>query len=122
MHALNAQREELEGIRAERQRKKARSQAERLNLEDIETFCANVSEGLNRLTFSEREDLLRLLVERITVEGGHVSMGTIIPIGDDGVQLRTRRPETVEPSLSEGPFDRFRANGAILIHDATTRY
>ncbi len=80
MHALNAQRKELEGIIMQRQRKKAQFQAEEANLEHIETFCANVSEGLDRMTFSERQSLLRMLVEQITVEGGQVNVDTIIPI------------------------------------------
>jgi hypothetical protein len=63
------------------------------------------------MTFSERQNLLRLLVERITVEGGQVKVGTIIPKGDDDVQLRTRRGEPVEPSLNERHFDKLTTNG-----------
>jgi len=112
MHALNAQKEELEGIIVQRQRKNAQSQAEGANLEHIGTFCANVSEGLDRMTFSERQNLLRLLVERITVEGGQVKVDTIIPIGDDSVQLRTRPGEPVEPhtrgrTLRQAQVERF---------------
>ena len=49
------------------------------------------------MTFSERQSLLRLLVERITVVGRNVRVDTIIPIGEDDVQLRDRRRELVEP-------------------------
>ena len=40
--------------------------------------------------------LLRLVVERITVEDGQVRIETVIPTGNDDVQLRTRHPEPVE--------------------------
>ena len=51
------------------------------------------------MTFEERQDLLRLLVDRITVGDETVRVETIIPSGDDHGQLRTRRGEPVEPRL-----------------------
>ena len=48
-------------------------------LEDLERFCYRISEGLDSLTFDEKQKLLRLLVERITVEDGRVSIDAVIP-------------------------------------------
>ena len=48
------------------------------------------------MTFEERQKLLRLVVERITVEDRRVRIETVIPTGNDDVQLRARHPEPVE--------------------------
>ena len=97
MDGLRVRRKELEGMGRDLERKDKQAQAESSNLEHIEGFCARVAEGLDRMTFSERQNLLRLLVERITVEDGNVRVDTIIPTGDDDGQLRNRRGELVEP-------------------------
>ena len=43
---------------------------------------------LDRMTFSERQNLLRLLEERIIVEDGNVKVETIMPTRDDDGQLQ----------------------------------
>jgi len=48
-------------------------------LQDLERFCYRISEGLDSLTFDEKQKLLRLLVERITVEDGRVRIDAVIP-------------------------------------------
>lgn len=78
-------------------------------LSRLESFCADIVRGLDRLSFEERQRLLRLLVERITVDQEQIRIDTVIPLGTgtslrssdlvDGTpsaQLRTRRPELVE--------------------------
>ena len=62
----------------------------------LQTFCHRVSEGLDRMSFEERQELLRLVVDRITVEDESVRIKTVIPQGDDYSQLRTRHAEPVE--------------------------
>ena len=66
-------------------------------LEHLERFCNQVAKGLEAMTFEERQQLLRLVVERITVEDGRVRVETIIPTGQDDVQLRKHCRERVEP-------------------------
>jgi len=56
-----------------------------------------VSEGLTSLTFDERQQLLRLVIERITVENGVARIDTVIPPDQDN--LRNRYPEPVEGSF-----------------------
>ena len=63
----------------------------------LQTFCHRVSEGLDRMSFEERQELLRLVVDRITVEDETVRIDTAIPQGDGCSQLRTRHGELVEP-------------------------
>ena len=97
MDGLRLRRNELEGMARNLERKEKQTQAESSNLEHLESFCVKVVEGLDRMTFSERQNLLRLLVERITVEDENVRIDTIIPTGDDDCQLRNCRRELVEP-------------------------
>jgi len=54
------------------------------------------------MSFEERQELLRLVVDRITVEDETVRIETVIPQGDDYSQLRTRHGEPVEPPLLGG--------------------
>ena len=56
-----------------------------------------MAEGLEQLSFDERQELLRLVVERVTVEDETVRIETVIPNPTEGGQLRTRRGELVEP-------------------------
>lgn len=49
------------------------------------------------MTFEDRQQLLRLIVGRITVEEERVSVQTVILTGQDGVKLCNRRSELVEP-------------------------
>ena len=49
------------------------------------------------MTFEERQQLLRLVVERIMVEEGKVRIETVIPTDQDSDKLRNVRGELVEP-------------------------
>ncbi len=72
-------------------RKLALEQEAQSGLQYPQTFCHSVAEGLDRLSFEERQELLRLVVDRVTVKNGTVSIETVIPNSTDGGQLRTRR-------------------------------
>ncbi len=52
-----------------------------------------MSKGLTSLTFDERQQLLRLVIERITVEIGVARIDTVIPPDQDN--LRNRYPDNV---------------------------
>ncbi len=52
--------------------------------------------GLENLTFEERQQFLRLVVEGITLADGKVKVETVIPTEQDG-KLRNVRGEPVEP-------------------------
>jgi hypothetical protein len=49
------------------------------------------------MTFEERQHLLRLVVERITVGDGRVKVEIVIPTGQGEGKLRNGRRELVEP-------------------------
>ena len=61
----------------------------------IDRFCRQVTQRLDALTFEERENLLKLLVEKVTVEDGRARIETVIPTGPD--KLRNPHGEPVEP-------------------------
>ena len=58
------------------------------------------------MSFEERQELLRLVVDRVTVENGTARIDTVIPGPKDDGQLRARRSELVEPQRCGGlgPF------------------
>ena len=113
----------------------------------LERFCSQVSAGLEGMTFDERQELMRLLVERVTVESASVRVETVIPLDRDGItgpssnsvsalpdgHLRARRPEPVEvrtnacPRWSaswaspRSPFECLRTNGAATPHTRSAR-
>ncbi|MHB1916510.1 MAG: hypothetical protein ACYCPN_04755, partial [Thermoplasmata archaeon] len=47
---------------------------------EVETFCARLREGLDRLTFEERVKVVRWLIERVVVKDGEVTVEHIIPL------------------------------------------
>lgn len=90
MGKLKARRDQLERQRVE-QDKIARQRASAANaMQEFETFCERVAEGLEHLTPEEWQKLLRLVVDRIIVDGESIRIEGIIPISDDGVLRPTR--------------------------------
>ena len=95
MNKLRLQREQLDHATKELAQREGQQRDSREALEHLERFCRQVAIGLDAMTFEERQQLLRLVVERITVEDGRVRIETIIPTDNDD-KLRTRRAEPVE--------------------------
>ena len=56
-----------------------------------------MAQGLEDMPFEDKQQLLRLLVERIVVEDGTINVETIIPNGSQNDKLRNLRGEHVEP-------------------------
>jgi site-specific DNA recombinase len=96
MDRLRARRQELERTGQEIERRARQEDASRKALEQLEAFCCQVAQGLEHMTFEERQQLLRLIVERIIVENGRVKVETVIPTESDG-KLRNVHSEPVEP-------------------------
>ena len=97
MEKLRKRRSGLEGLEDQLGRRAKEEQDAKAGLRYLEEFCGRVSKGLESLSFEDRQKLLQLIVERITVEDNGVRIVTIIPPNQD-VQLRARRPEPVEGS------------------------
>ena len=96
MDRLANRRKELEGMQQDIEQRSTQEDSSRHALEQLEGFCDQVRVGLETLTFDERQQLLRLVVEGITVTDGRVIVETVIPTDQD-VKLRNARGEPVEP-------------------------
>ena len=66
-------------------------------LDYLDSFCRRIAQGLDAMTFEERQQLLCLLVERITVKDGQVKIETVIPPGETIDVLRLTRPPPSPP-------------------------
>ena len=95
MEKLKSHRQELDRSQREIDQRQRQKQDTQKALAHLERFCHQVSKGLTSLTFDERQQLLRLVIERITVENGVARIDTVIPPDQDN--LRNRYPEPVEP-------------------------
>ena len=102
MGKLRHQRDELERHSEELDRRKQQEQDSHNALAHLQRFCHQVAQGLDTLNFDERQQLLRLVVENITVENGTVRVETVILAEPDN--LRDLRCEPVEPSLGPDPI------------------
>ena len=109
MDKLRQHQTEIERRTTELDQRQQQDQDAQNALEHLNRFCHRISKGLDALTFDDRQQLLRLVVERITVDNGRVRVDTVIPT-DDG-NLRNRYPELVEGSARGGWFDRLTTNG-----------
>ena len=96
MGKLGQRREGLEKALKDAERRESQEKQSREALGQIESFCHRVAQGLDALGFEERQQLLRLVVERITLGDNTIRIETIIPTGDDDVRLRYRHPEFIE--------------------------
>ena len=96
MGKLRARREQLERAAQEIERWERVERDSRKAIKHLEGFCRRVSRGLDSLSFDEKQKLLRLVVERITLGDRKVIIDTVIPTGEDPVLLRTRHPEALE--------------------------
>ncbi len=94
MDILRQHQAEIERRTTELDRRQQQDQDAQNALEHLNRFCHRISKGLDALTFDERQQLLRLVVEGITVDNSRVRVDTVIPT-DDG-NLRNRYPEPVE--------------------------
>ena len=101
---LSQFKEEMEKLRARRgvlerqQRDLERQRQEQVQAQNtlarLEAFCQRLSQGLTWLTFGEKQKLLRLVVDRIVVDGQHIRIEGIIPVEghQPKVALRPNRP------------------------------
>ena len=96
MDQLKAKKRELERTSKDIDSRERQEWDSRGALKHLQDFCDRVAQGLDSLTFEDRQQLLRLVIERITVADSRVSVETVIPVGTDAVHLRTGHPELIE--------------------------
>ncbi len=94
MHNLQERRAELGHAAKDIDRRAQQELDSRNVLQHLDRFCHQVASGLGTMTFEERQQLLRLVVERVTVKDSTVHIETVIPLDD---KLRTAHGEPVEP-------------------------
>lgn len=80
--ALREQQRQLERQRRDLEQRAAAQVQAQDALARLEAFCQAVAAGLDTLTFAGQQALLRLVVERITVEEHTVRIETVIPLGE----------------------------------------
>ena len=78
-------------------------------MEHLDQFCQQVATGLYGMTFEDRQQLLRLVVERVTVEDGVARIETVIPL--ENANLRNRRQDERNRLL---PIDGFPVRGELV--------
>jgi len=96
MERLSAQRQVLEQQIGQVQHQTQREANHNQALTQLDTFCSRVGQGLDYMTFEERQQFLRLVVESVTVAEGRITVEAVIPSTSDG-KLRNVRGEPVEP-------------------------
>ncbi|MFQ6029159.1 MAG: recombinase family protein, partial [Dehalococcoidia bacterium] len=68
--------------------------------QDLKAFCDTVKLGLSKLTEDERQKLLRLLVERVTIKGKSIRIELAVPLGEHP-DVYGLRPTRAPPSPPE---------------------
>lgn len=93
MKQLEATKAQFELSLKDLQRRVSEHAANKGGLSQLQAFCDKISRGFDNLDFEGRQKLLRLIVERIIVQDGHVRIETILPVEGEQVLLRTQHPE-----------------------------
>ncbi len=96
MERLSTQRQGLEQQILQIQHQAREEANNREALTQLDAFCSRVAQGLDSMTFGERQQFLRLVVEGVTVAEGRIKVEAVIPSTSDG-KLRNVRGELVEP-------------------------
>jgi site-specific DNA recombinase len=92
MEKLRERRQQTERQMVDLEHRAERQMRGKDALERLESFCETVAGGLGNLAFEEKQALLRLVVERIAVEGGKVRVEAIIPVDDESAKVPALRP------------------------------
>ena len=104
MDQIREDRRRLEGQMASLEKRRNLQDSHQEALARLENFCENISIGLEHLAFEEKQALLRLLVERITVEGGRIRIEAAIPLGQRPTESSRLRPPSGNPKVADSAF------------------
>ena len=99
MEKLSQRRVQLEQVIHDVEGKKHQERDNRQALAHLKSFCQEASVGLDTMTFEERQQLLRLVIDQVTVDNGVAHIDTRIPGPSSQGQLRLRDPERREESV-----------------------
>jgi len=82
MELIQKEQGELEKRRAELERQLAQRQLTESQEKRIRSFAEKICTGLDTLDFAGRQELTRLLVEKVLFDGQGIEIQTIIPLGE----------------------------------------
>jgi len=82
MDVIQKEQAELEKRKAELERQLAQRFLTENQEAQIRNLAGNISTGLNNLDFAGKQELLRLLVEKVLYNGQSIEILTIIPLGE----------------------------------------
>lgn len=82
MELTQKEQGELEKRQAELERQLTQRQLTESQETRIRSFAKEISMGLDTLDFAGRQELVRLLVEKVLFDGQGVEIQTIIPLGE----------------------------------------
>ena len=96
MANLSRRKAHLDSVLQDLESKKQEDQDSRQALAHLKSFCQEVSVGLDAMTFEERQQLLRLVIDQVTVDNGVAHIDTRIPGSNPSGQLRLRDPNRMD--------------------------
>jgi site-specific DNA recombinase len=82
MELIQKEQGELEKRKAELERQLAQRQLTQTQEDRIRNLTEKISKGLDNLGFSGKQELVRLLIERVIYNGSIIEIQTIIPLGE----------------------------------------
>ena len=82
MDVIQKEQAELEKRKAELERQLAQRFLTENQEAQIRSLAENINTGLNNLDFAGKQELLRLLVEKVLYNGQSIEILTIIPLGE----------------------------------------
>ena len=82
MELIQKEQGELEKRKAELERQLAQRQLTQSQEARIRSLTEKIGAGLDNLDFAGKQELLRLLIEKVLYDGQGVEIQTIIPLGE----------------------------------------
>ncbi|HEU65632.1 MAG TPA: hypothetical protein ENN57_03070, partial [Chloroflexi bacterium] len=82
MERIQKEQGELEKRKNELERQLAQRQLTQSQEARIRSFAKKIGRGLNNLDFAGKQELMRLLIERVLYDGQGVEIQTIITLGE----------------------------------------
>jgi site-specific DNA recombinase len=83
MDEIKEEQRNLEGEKLNLEKELRKAQAQELNEEKLYEFCQNLPMTLTNLSFEDKRQILREVVDRIVVDGNEITIYGIIPMPDD---------------------------------------
>lgn len=83
MDEIKEEQAKLEGVKVELERELRKAGAQELNEEKLYQFCQTLPKTLANLSFEDKKQILREVVDRIVIDGGEVTIYGIIPTPEE---------------------------------------